>query len=326
MEETQATPETTQVQPSANDHVSVKDGVVILSPEAEAIMEGKEPEIKEQEKTEPEKASDPEPEKKEPPKEEKPKRKIKWQGEEVEIEPDKEEELLQKGFDYTKKTQALAAERDLITPHVGLIKAMQADPDLQKHIANYLKGDTKKEAPKEFDDPIDQLKYETRQEVLKEVEEKFFKPLQQKTENVSREQVINSVLAQVQKDDLYPEVDKAMREYIAELPEVVGRPLFNQLNNDPKSYLETYNKLRKKIADKKQKEPEKKQAAESAETDKMPEPVKRETKAPLLESADKGGAEPSSKALNDKIKVLIKRSRNGDHTATGELLELSALK
>jgi hypothetical protein len=314
--------ETTQVQPSVEDHVSVVDGNITLSPEAEAILEGREPDVpqKEQPEKTPEEPEKKEPETKEPPKEEKAKRKIKWQGQEVDIEPEKEEELLQKGFDYTQKTQALAAERDMITPYVGLVKAMQADPNLQKHIADYLKGDTKKVETVESDDPIEQIITQAEKRAYERVQKELIEPIQKKTDQMTLEQVISSVSAEVRKDPLYPEVDKAMREYIAEMPEVVGRPLFNQLNTDPKSYLETFNKFRTKIAATKKTEAK----PETPET--LPEPTKRETHAPLLESGDKGGSEPSSKAMNDKIKTLLKRSRGGDFQALGELLEMNALK
>lgn len=301
-----------QGQPSEFVSVS-QEGVIALSPEAEAIMEGKEPEVKEPEKKEPEKK---EPEKASEKPEEK-KRKIKWQGQEVEVEPEKEDELIQKGYDYTQKTQALAAERDMIAPYSGLVKALQEDPGLKKHIADYLKGDTKKEVKPEFDDPIEQLKWETRQETLKEVEERFIKPLQEKTQMVSHEQVIESVRSKVQADPMFKDVDQAMRAYISELPESVGRNLFMQLDQDPKSYLDTYNKLREKIAKQKTSE-----AKPEVKDEKLPDPVKRETHAPLLEGADKGTSESATKAMNDKIKALIKRSKSGDFAATGELLEL----
>lgn len=313
MEETQ---ETTQVQPSIESHVSLSDGNIVLSPEAEAILDGKEPVVEE-----PKKESQPETKEPEPPKEEeKAKRVIKWKGEDVEIDPAKEEELLQKGFDYTQKTQALAAERDMITPYVGLVKAMQNDPNLQKHIADYLKGETKKPEPVESDDPIEQIITQAEKRAYERVQKELIEPIQKKTDQMTLEQVISSVSAEVRKDPLYNEVDKAMRDYIAEMPEVVGRPLFNQLNTDPKSYLETYNKFRTKIAEK-QTKPE---PTPEAKEEKIPEPVKRETRAPILESADKGGLEPASKAQKEKIKELMKRSRNGDYRATGELMELMA--
>lgn len=310
MEEAQ---ETTQVQPSVESHVSLVDNNIALSPEAEAILDGKEPIVEE-----PKKESQPETKEPEPPKEEKAKRVIKWKGEDVEIDPAKEEELLQKGFDYTQKTQALAAERDMITPYVGLVKAMQNDPNLQKHIADYLKGETKKPEPVESDDPIEQIITQAEKRAYERVQKELIEPIQKKTDQMTLEQVISSVSAEVRKDPLYNEVDKAMRDYIAEMPEVVGRPLFNQLNTDPKSYLETYNKFRTKIADKQKKQ----EPTPEAKEEKIPEPVKRETHAPILESADKGGLEPASKAQKEKIKELMKRSRNGDYRATGELMEL----
>jgi hypothetical protein len=316
----------TEVQAEPKTHVSLSDdGIILLSPEAEAAMSGVEPPVLD--KVEPEQAQPPVIEKTEP---EVAKRKIKWQGQEVEIDPTKEEEFLSKGYDYTQKTQQLAAERNSLAPYVGLIDAVKQDPGLSKHIAEYLKG-TPKEEPKQFDDPIEQLKQEMRTEILKDVEEKYVKPFQQQA---NYQQVVDNTKARVSSDPLYKDVhqvimqdcldhgfnpeslDQSGRVARPDLSDPVGLQMYVQLDRDPSAYLKTYNRVREKIA---QKPPVEK--AQEVSTEK-PVAVKRETKAPFLESSG-GGTQPGATAKQaEKIKELTKRSRNGDFKATGELLEL----
>lgn len=254
----------------------------------------------------------PEPEKppeKEVPKEtETPKRKIKWQGQEVEVEPDKEVELIQKGYDYTQKMQQLAAERDLITPHIGVIKAMQQDPALRQKIAEHFTGGTPKQETKTFDDPIEQLKWETRQEVLKEVEEKFVKPLQFHQTQMTHQQALNQVRMQVQADPLYKDVQAEIIKEVESLPPSVRKNVYLQYDQDPQAYMEVYQLKRQKLASAKK------------ETPSMPEPTRKTERAPILESAKSAPTESELKSHNDTLKALNKRARAGDLHALGELL------
>lgn len=238
-----------------------------------------------------------------------PKRKIKWQGQEVEIEPDKENEFIQKGFDYTKKMQQLAAEREIIAPYAGVIKAMQSDPTLQKKIAEHLSGT--KEEEKQFDDPIEQLRHDTVRDALKEVETKYFKPLMEQNQLTARQIVINQVKAQVQTDPLYPKVQEAILGYIQGLPKPVADNLYLQLDQDPQSYLETYKTFREKLP-KEDKPPEV----------RPPAPVKKEEHAPILESANSAPTESSAKKDESKVKELNKKYRQtGDLRTLAELIE-----
>jgi len=253
------------------------------------------------------------------------KRKIKWQGQEVELDPDKEIELLQKGFDYTQKMQALAAERDLLTPHVGVIKAIQQDPDLQRKIAEHLTGrktePRREEPPPQMDDPIEQLKWEIRQEVLKEVEEKHVKPIQAVTQQMTRQQVLSSVRSQVQADPLYPEVQQAIAANVQAIAQTMGLEvagnMYRQLDQNPDAYLKAYNTMRPIIAARKA---QTQQPPASGGTPPLPEPTKREERAPILESANSAPTESEAKAANEKLKSLNKRARAGDYRALGELL------
>jgi hypothetical protein len=316
MSEETATPATEATEANPSDFVSVnEDGGITLSPEAEAIMEGREPEVAE---TTPE---PPKEEAKETPKEEpKPKRKIKHNGVEVEVEPDQEESLISMGFDYTKKTQALAEERNKLAPYSALIDAMNTNPDLNKKIVGILKGETPKEQPPQFDDPIEQVKWEAKQEALKEAKETIEKPLKEEMAKLTYTQAVNAAKAAVQADPMKKEVEAAIIDAIKVLPESIGRPFYDRINYDPQAYLETYQQQRAiLVAKQKTKESEKPPETE----EEPPKPTKRETHAPILESGGKSVPEPSSqKEMNARIKELTRRSKAGDFQALGELLEL----
>jgi hypothetical protein len=258
-----------------------------------------------------EKETKPEPEK-QPEKEvpaEPQKRKIKWQGQEVEVEPDKEIELIQKGYDYTQKMQQLAAERELITPHIGVIKAMQQDPALRQKIAEHFTGGTPKQETKTFDDPIEQLKWETRQEVMKEVEEKFVKPLQFHQTQMTHQQALNQVRMQVQADPLFKDVQAEIIKEVESLPPSVRKSVYLQYDQDPTAYMEVYQMKRQKLASNK-----------TTTQASMPEPTRKTERAPILESAKSAPTESELKSHNDNLKALNKRARAGDLHALGELL------
>ena len=316
MEQEVNAPEATQANPS--DFVSVsEDGNIVLSPEAEAIMEGKEPEVQET-TPEPKQEEPPKEEVKETPKEEpKPKRKIKHNGVEVEIDPDQEESLISMGYDYTRKTQEVADMRKKVEPYAYLIDAMNANADLKEKIVGVLKGDTPKEKPPE--DPVELVKFEAKQEALKEAEQTIAKPLKEEIARLAYKQAVDAAKARVQADPMAKEVHAAIVEVIKTMPESIGRPFYNRIDNDPQAYLETYEQQRAiLVAKQKQKESEK-----PPESDEVPKPTKRETHAPILESGGKSVTEPSSqKEMNAKIKELTRRSKAGDFQALGELLEL----
>jgi hypothetical protein len=304
---------------SMEQHVGItEDGNMILSPEAEAILEGREPETKKPDKQGDNQApvEGKQVDTLESGKQEQgaPKKKIKWQGQEVEVEPDKEIELLQKGFDYTQKTMQLQAERDLLAANIGLVKAVEQDPALRKKIAEHLKGAPEAdEQPPQFEDPIEQLKWEVRQEVLKEVKEKYYKPAAEQVEALTHQQSLDRVKLQVQADPEYQQVHGKIINYIKSLPPSLQQTTAYQLDQNPQAYLETYNHYRQKIIA--NKKPEDVQKA-------PPEPTKRETHAPLLESANDSVGEPDSKAQEKRVKDLITRSRRGDNHALGALIEL----
>jgi hypothetical protein len=251
------------------------------------------------------------PKKEEPPPELSTKRKIKRHGQDIEIDPSQEDSLISMGYDYTQKMQSLAAERDMITPYVGVVKAMQTDPVLAKKIAEHLSGTPEQPQKQQFDDPIEQLKWETKQEALTEIR----KEMQAQFAPLHRQSALQQVKSQVQADPDYQAVHNAIIEMVNGLPPAIQKTTFLQLDQDPKAYLETFADMKARI---KTTPPAKQPDATT------PTPVKREAKAPLLETPGTAPSESGeSAAMNTRLKALNKKARNGDRHALGELLLLS---
>jgi hypothetical protein len=218
---------------------------------------------------------------------------IKWQGEEKEVTQDELIELAQKGFDYTKKTQDLSVERDNLAPYVGLANQIKARPELAQKIAELLTGTQQVQQP-QIDDPVEQLKYEMRKEAEQIADQKIKTAI----DPLSQLQRINAVKAEVQRDPDYKKVQEEMVNLIKSQPPVLQEQLAKRLNEDIPTYLETFQFLKKKLAT----EPVK------------PTPVKKETKAPLLEA---GGVESpemaNNKAKTERLsKMKAKALRSGD--------------
>ena len=302
-----------EVSGTPTEHVSMgENGAIILSEEAQAVMEGIEyPNLDEEGKVEEATPAEPELPKVET-------RKIKHNGQEVEITPDKEIELLQKGFDYDFKRSQIEQERAKLQAYQGLVSAIEASPEIRAKVSQALGYQNQAQVIEQpqFDDPIEQLKWETRQEILKEVEEKYAKPFQHQMQMQNQMTALERVRQQVQADPQFKEVQTAIMEQIKSLPESVGKNLYLQLDQDPKSYLEMFHSVKSRLA------PPQQQAQQDT---KLPEPTKRETKAPILEQGNNAETVTAEQQkMNDKIKELTKRSKNGDYRATGELMNLLA--
>ena len=295
--------------PTEQTHVSLSDsGNIILSEEAMAVMEG----IEAPKLDEPQEAP---PAAEEPPKVEA--KKIKHNGQEIEITPDREIELLQKGYDYDFKKQQIEAERAKLQAYQGLVSAIEASPEIKAKVSQALGYQTAQPPVNEqpsFDDPIDQLKWEIRQEVLQEVKQ-MAKPLEQQLQMQQQMTVLDRVRAEVQKDPQFNDVQAAIIEQIKAMPESIGRNLYLQLDQDPKAYMEMFQTVKQRLA---KPQPQTKAA-------ELPEPTKRETRAPILEQGNNAESiTAEQKKMDERIKDLQRKSKNGDYRATGELMALLA--
>jgi hypothetical protein len=250
------------------------------------------------------------------------KKRIKHNGQEVEVEPERELEYLQKGFDYTQKMQALANERELLTPHIGIIKAMQSDPTLQRMVADHLSGvkpEVKATEKPKFEDPIEELKWEIRQEMMKEVEEKYMKPMKAQTTQMTHQQALQSVRTQVQSDPNFQEIQQGIISNLQQVAETVGpeaaNTLMRQLDQDPNAYMKAFQTMKAKI------EKNKTTTTVSPEKKPLPEPTRKVEHAPILEGGGSGSpTESETKASDKRSRDLNRRARQGDLKALGELL------
>jgi hypothetical protein len=234
---------------------------------------------------------------------------IKWQGQEKEVTQEELVNLAQQGFDYTQKTQALSQERDNLAPFVGLAKQIQSDPIKAAQIAAILSGTPQQQAPqkKQFDDPIEQLKWETKQEALAEIRAE----MQQQMIPMQRMQVLNQVKAEAQRDPDYAEVHQKIVDMVASQPPALQKTLYLQLDQDPASYMEAFQFY-------------KQQKATAIKTDTTETKiVKKETKAPILDAG--GVASGEQTTSSEKAKRISKQKaaalRSGDPMAIGDWLK-----
>ena len=292
-------------------------------PTAEAIEEP------EKEETEEEKEPEKEPVK----------RKLKVDGQEIEVTEDELITLAQQGKDYTKKTQQLSEERNAMAPFDALIRQLKSDPALSQHIAKYWQPQPETTKP-QFDDPIEQLKWEIKQEVLADSR----KEMQAAINPLHRQSALNQVKQQVQADPDYTEVHGAIMgqvmalpgasELIAELQKgqnadlrtirnSLAKNAYLQLDQDPASYVEAFQQHKQALA------------AAKKGTPPVVEPItgkpvetKRTERAPILETTGTLPSEETVKSQRAKIdKAKAKVLRDGsvdalqDYLVTGGFLD-----
>lgn len=236
------------------------------------------------------------------------KEKIKWQGQDVEVTPEELRNLAQQGYDYTKKTQELSDRASKIAPLEGLAKHIENDPAFAAHIATYFKG--QKEQQQVFDDPIEQLKYDTRQEALKEVEQKYIKPFEERFQMMTHQQAINQVKAQVQADPDYSRVQAAIVDYVKALPPSMQQTTYLQLDQDPKAYMEMFQHFKTKLP-----------TSTNKSTVEVPQPVTKKERAPLLEASGQENAGTGESERKAKLSRMRQKAlSSGDPVAISDWL------
>ncbi len=224
---------------------------------------------------------------------------IKWQGQDKEVTQAELLDLAQKGFDYTQKTQTLAEERNRLAPYEGLATLIKSDPVKAAQIAAILSGQVSQKPPDKptFDDPIEQLKWEVKQEAKAEFQEE----MQRNIAPLHRQQALNQVKQQVQADPDYQEVHAKIVEMVKAQPPALQKAMFLQLDQDPATYVEAFQHFKNLKAAK-------------PTTTEPPKPVKKDTHAPILEAG--GVAAPEGiegKAKAERItKMKAKALRSGD--------------
>jgi len=243
-------------------------------------------------------------------------KKLKWQGQEMELPEEEVISLAQKGFDYQKKTQALAEKERSLAPFEGIYRQIQTDPQFARHIVNYLQGPpAPQEQPPELTDPIEKLKAEIKAEMRKEIMPAIDHAIMPQRQQL----VINQVRQELMLDPMYRDVHAEVVNYVKAMPEAIGRTVWLQLDQDPDAYVKTYQSVRDKMAQAKNAIPE---GAPAPKLGTTPKPAEKKERAPILEAAgNEAPAEVVSKKQKiDKLKAQALRS--GDSNAlAGWLLE-----
>jgi hypothetical protein len=231
----------------------------------------------------------------------------------LELDPDELKEYVQKGAHYTQEMQALRDKERNLTPYEALIRQLQSDPALSQHIADYFQRG--KAAPKAEPqgnlDPIDLLKQEIKRETIQEMQQQFIQPIVHQT-------AMDRVLGQLRTDPEFSQVDKALTDYVLSQPETIRSDMARQIQTNPKAVVELYEWTKKNLLKPKQ----------TTQETPIPDPVKKETKAPILETG--GGTEPPAPTdakKREKIsKLKAKAIQSGNTEALGDwLLEMGGV-
>lgn len=219
--------------------------------------------------------------------------KIKIGEEELTIEEIKNSMLRDK--DYRQKTQALAEQRKELEAFGVIAERMKSDPAYFDHVLRKYEPPA---SPKPPEDPIEALKWEMKQELMKE-----FAPHIQKLE---AKQFIDSVRADFQRDPIFDEVQGAIQGYVKGLPEDEQAAVYTLLDTNPKAYAKRYAHARQWIMS--QKEAAAKEAPE-AKTEKaeLPTSTSRKERAPVLEQS--GRTVPTASEESDRAKTKAKLYR-----------------
>jgi len=220
--------------------------------------------------------------------------KIKVDGQEEEVPLEELVARAQMGTHFTKEMQALRERERALSPYEGLVKQLQQDPNLNKHIADYWSHPPQPEQQPVFDDPIEQLKWETKQETIREFE-KVLQPIREQQRELSRQQIIDKTKAAVMSDPMFRDVHTEIGKYVQSLPRSVGETIFQKLDQDPQAYLEMYQTVRDRLAVQKPNE------TTGIKT------TPKEDHAPLLESG--GSAPPESAVVEQRTKIDKAKAR-----------------
>lgn len=277
--------------------------------EQEPTAPGSEPEPTPKAEQEPEKPVEPETP---------PVVKLKVNGEEIEVPREKLEALAQQGLDYTRKTQALAERAKQFEAWEAVIGRIQSDPALQARFRALFDDQTPaqpKEKPAPPEDPIERLKWEIREEVLREVESKV-KPLEERPAQLERALALQSFKGEIQRDPLYPQAMQFVRQYVEAQPAFARSEIFARLDSDPRAFLEVYGPARDHAASllEAQRTGQAQQQTNAAPTQpERPATVHRTTtprEAPPLEGAGPAGVAQTETARKAaEMKALTQRIR-----------------
>lgn len=224
-------------------------------------------------------------------------------------------QILQKMTEWREKDNSLA-------PYEALIKQLQSDPGLNEHLRNYFRPPQKAPEKPQFDDPIDQLKWETEQEVLRKVDERLKGVLEQNIIPLHKQNALNQVRQTVMADPDYRDVQAEIIKYVQGLPPSLQKTTYAQLDQDPQAYLEMFGHYKQQVTTARKAKPTT-TTEEPLPSEKEPaSTVKRTEKAPILGSPN--AAPPPEVTAQKKARVDKARAtalRTGSIDAFASYLE-----
>ncbi|SOB60636.1 protein of unknown function [Pseudodesulfovibrio profundus] len=178
----------------------------------------------------------------------------------------------------TQTQQELAQERNRLAAMEGLYRQMQMDPNYAEHVLKGYRpvqpGQPQEVEKPHFDDPVEELKWEAKQEAIKELSPRFEEQAQQMTQ-FQRQVQMEQAKAHFAADPQYEEVQSAIIEHVKSLPESIGRPMYQHLDSNPQAYGEMFAHYKAQLAAK----------AAPEQGVQKPQPVKTQERAPILEAS-----------------------------------------
>jgi hypothetical protein len=152
--------------------------------------------------------------------------------------------------DYTRKMQEIAAMRQQLEPHKVFIDHLSQNPDIAAKVIELVKGGPPQPPQQEVvpDDPIEALKYEAKQEVMRELAP-VLDELRNQNKRVEQKSTIAATLNEVQRDPLYEETHGKLDAYVkqdyARIHGVeAAQDLFRRLDTNPELYKQMYSRFR----------------------------------------------------------------------------------
>jgi len=241
---------------------------------------------------------------------------IKWGGSEIEIGKDDLIKFAQQGYDYTRKTQDLAERERMIAPYEGLFRNIQTDPQFASYLAQYFHNKQATPQKPHFDDPLAEMRWDVKQEVLKEVNDLLGKILAPVVQN----QAVQGVRSQAVADPYYRETVAAMQKHLETLPPVTKAAVFQNWDTNPQAFMDAYRHYRQGVVAHAEKN------KQTPPLNPNPNPGKSVKKAPVLEAAGahnqtSGDAEKLAKLKKQKTAAL----RSGDTDAIAAWLEATGM-
>ena len=217
---------------------------------------------------------------------------------------------------YGRKAQELAEQQKQLAGWEALQKRVMTDPQFAQHVFGYDQVQQQKQAPQPPEDPIDRLKWEAKQEALKE----FAPELDRVRQEMAQHQhatAIRATMERVQADPMYQQVQGEILQYISGLPEGVGRAVYQELDRSPQLYMEMYSRTRQRLTGsgaQPNQQPQQRGPDGRFAAPEMPKPKQRQERAPMLESS--GTANDTTANAQQRKKELQARVKQGQATSS----------